>query len=29
LADKNNLTALSFYQKQDWQSKQLVCLRKL
>jgi ribosomal protein S18 acetylase RimI-like enzyme len=28
LADKNNLTALSFYQKQDWQSIQLVCLRK-
>jgi len=29
LADKNNLPALNFYQKQGWQSTQLVCLRKL
>jgi ribosomal protein S18 acetylase RimI-like enzyme len=28
LADKNNLAALSFYQKQGWQSTQLICLRK-
>ena len=28
LADKNNLSALDFYQKQGWQSTQLVCLRK-
>ena len=28
LADKNNLPALAFYKKQDWQSTQLVCLRK-
>ena len=28
LADKNNLPALNFYQKQGWQSTQLVCLRK-
>jgi len=28
LADKNNLPALSFYQKQGWNSTQLVCLRK-
>jgi ribosomal protein S18 acetylase RimI-like enzyme len=28
LADKNNLPALDFYQKQGWQSTQLVCLRK-
>jgi ribosomal protein S18 acetylase RimI-like enzyme len=28
LADKNNLPALHFYQKQGWQSTQLVCLRK-
>jgi ribosomal protein S18 acetylase RimI-like enzyme len=28
LVDKNNLPALSFYQKQSWQSTQLVCLRK-
>jgi ribosomal protein S18 acetylase RimI-like enzyme len=29
LADKNNQTALRFYQKQGWESTQLVCLRKL
>ena len=29
LADKNNLPALNFYQKQGWESTQLVCLRKL
>ena len=29
LADKNNLAALRFYQKQGWESTQLVCLRKL
>ena len=28
LADKNNLSALNFYEKQGWQSTQLVCLRK-
>jgi ribosomal protein S18 acetylase RimI-like enzyme len=28
LADKNNESALSFYQKQGWQATQLVCLRK-
>jgi len=28
LADKNNLSALNFYQKQGWESTQLVCLRK-
>jgi ribosomal protein S18 acetylase RimI-like enzyme len=28
LADKNNLPALNFYQKQGWQSTQLICLRK-
>jgi ribosomal protein S18 acetylase RimI-like enzyme len=28
LADKNNLTALNFYQKQGWQATQLSCLRK-
>ena len=28
LADKNNLPALNFYQKQDWELTQLVCLRK-
>ena len=28
LADKNNLPALSFYQKQGWHSTQLICLRK-
>jgi ribosomal protein S18 acetylase RimI-like enzyme len=28
LADKNNLSALNFYQKQGWQSTQLICLRK-
>jgi len=28
LADKNNLPALNFYQKQGWNSTQLVCLRK-
>ena len=28
LADKNNLPALDFYQKQGWESTQLVCLRK-
>ena len=28
LADKNNLPALNFYEKQGWQSTQLVCLRK-
>ncbi|MFZ2171953.1 MAG: GNAT family N-acetyltransferase [Methylococcaceae bacterium] len=28
LADKNNLPALNFYQKQGWESTQLVCLRK-
>ena len=29
LADKNNLPALNFYEKQGWESTQLVCLRKL
>ena len=28
LADKNNGRALNFYQKQGWQTMQLVCLRK-
>lgn len=28
LADKNNGLALAFYQKQGWDSTQLVCLRK-
>ena len=28
LADKNNLSALSFYEKQGWESTQLICLRK-
>jgi len=28
LADKNNLSALCFYEKQGWQSTQLICLRK-
>jgi ribosomal protein S18 acetylase RimI-like enzyme len=28
LADKNNQPALGFYQKQGWQSTELVCLRK-
>jgi ribosomal protein S18 acetylase RimI-like enzyme len=28
LADKNNLPALNFYEKQGWESTQLVCLRK-
>jgi ribosomal protein S18 acetylase RimI-like enzyme len=28
LADKNNRSALAFYEKQGWQSTQLVCLRK-
>lgn len=28
LADKNNLPALGFYQKQSWESTQLICLRK-
>jgi ribosomal protein S18 acetylase RimI-like enzyme len=28
LADKNNLPALNFYQKQGWNSTQLACLRK-
>jgi len=28
LADKNNLAALHFYQKQGWESTQLVCLKK-
>ena len=28
VADKNNHSALTFYQKQGWQSTQLVCLRK-
>ncbi|MEI6066692.1 MAG: N-acetyltransferase [Methylococcaceae bacterium] len=28
LADKNNELALDFYQKQGWQTTQLVCLRK-
>ena len=29
LADKNNLPALGFYEKQGWESTQLVCLRKI
>ncbi len=28
LADKNNQAALRFYQKQGWESTQLVCFRK-
>ena len=28
LADKNNQAALRFYEKQGWESTQLVCLRK-
>ena len=28
LADKNNLSALGFYEKQGWRSTHLVCLRK-
>jgi ribosomal protein S18 acetylase RimI-like enzyme len=28
LADKNNLPALKFYEKQDWRQTQLICLRK-
>lgn len=28
LADKNNGPALKFYEKQSWQSTQLICLRK-
>ena len=28
LADKNNLLALKFYGKQNWQSTQLVCLQQ-
>lgn len=28
LADKNNLPALAFYQRQGWQSTQLVCLKR-
>ncbi len=28
LADKHNLPALSFYQKQGWHTTQLVCLKK-
>jgi ribosomal protein S18 acetylase RimI-like enzyme len=28
LADKHNLPALSFYQKQGWHATQLVCLKK-
>ncbi len=28
LADKNNSPALGFYQKQGWQSTQLVCLKQ-
>ncbi len=28
LADKNNRPALGFYEKQGWESTQLVCLRK-
>jgi ribosomal protein S18 acetylase RimI-like enzyme len=28
LADKNNLQALSFYEKKGWESTQLICLRK-
>ncbi len=28
LADKNNLPALEFYKRQDWQSTQLVCLKR-
>lgn len=29
LADKNNSPALEFYEKQGWQSTQLVCLKRL
>lgn len=28
LADKNNSPALEFYKRQDWQSTQLVCLKR-
>jgi ribosomal protein S18 acetylase RimI-like enzyme len=28
LVDKNNQAALRFYEKQGWESTQLVCLRK-
>ena len=28
LADKNNQSALNFYQKQGWQSTQMLCLKK-
>lgn len=28
LADKNNLPALTFYEKQAWRQTQLICLRK-
>ena len=28
LVDKNNLPALSFYEKQGWESTQLICLRR-
>jgi ribosomal protein S18 acetylase RimI-like enzyme len=28
LADKNNLPALAFYEKQAWRQTQLICLRK-
>ena len=28
LADKNNEAALSFYEKEAWESTQLICLRK-
>lgn len=28
LADKNNLPALKFYEKQAWRQTQLICLRK-
>jgi len=28
LADRNNLSALSFYEKLGWQTTQLICLRK-
>lgn len=28
LADRNNRPALNFYQKNDWQSTELICLRR-
>jgi len=28
LADKNNINALNFYEKQKWSTTQLICLRK-